>query len=107
MLHDIVSKLLVTRDNAPCYSLKNGTLSLRVTIQPNASCDEIVGTYGNSIKIRLSAKPIAGAANKHLIKYLAKCFKIKKIQIKIRSGLSSRTKTLEIDGLDTIPDILC
>jgi len=77
---------------------------LRIVVQPNASKNEIIGQYGDAIKIRLQAKPIDGEANKYLLKYLAKCFKIKKNQIKICSGQSSRVKLLEIVGASNIPD---
>jgi len=91
----------------PCYRLNDGTIRLKVFIQPNASCDEIVGPHGDAIKIRVSAKPIDGEANKHLIKYLAKCFNIKNSQIKICSGQNSRHKILDLTTTNPIPEIFC
>ncbi len=93
--------------NSACVWHKPTILGLRVYIQTNASCDEVMGLYGDSIKIRLTAKPIAGEANKHLIKYLAKCFQIKKNQIKILRGKTSRSKILEINNVSNIPDKFC
>jgi len=90
-------------NKSPCYWLNKDTLRLTIYVQPNASLDEIVGMHGTRIKIRLKALPINGEANQQLIKYLAKCFKIKKLQIKICIGNGSRNKLLEIKGVDKIP----
>ncbi len=90
-----------------CIWSKTNTLKLRVYIQASASCDKVIGLYGNCIKIRLTAKPLDGEANKHLIKYLAKCFQIKKNQIKILRGKTSRSKILKIKNVSNIPDKFC
>lgn len=104
-----MSKLVVTDSTVkkPCYYLDKNTIRLSVYILPNASCDEVIGKHGDSIKIRLTARPIAGAANKQLIKYLAKCFQVKKNQIKISKGQTSRVKLLEIRNASYIPDNFC
>ncbi|MBW2166389.1 MAG: DUF167 domain-containing protein [Deltaproteobacteria bacterium] len=50
----------------------------KVFVQPKSSKNMITGIYGDAIKIKLTAPPIDGAANKMCIKFLAKCFKIPK-----------------------------
>ena len=55
-------------DKSPCYWHNTDTIRLTVTVQPNACCDEVIGKQGDAIKVRLSALPIDGKANKHLIK---------------------------------------
>jgi uncharacterized protein (TIGR00251 family) len=52
----------------------------------------ITGTYGDAIKIKVTAPPVDGAANKACIKFLAKYFKVSKSSIEIISGQTSRTK---------------
>lgn len=70
---------------------------IRVHIQPGAKQNEIVGRYGDAVKIRLQAPPIEGRANKALIEFLAKKIGIPKSSIKITHGQSSRNKTLSLD----------
>jgi len=50
------------------FSWTNGTLKLRVYVQPQASRDEIVGRHGDYMKVRITASPIEGKANAHLLK---------------------------------------
>ncbi|MFV2059204.1 MAG: DUF167 domain-containing protein [Gammaproteobacteria bacterium] len=84
--------------------MNDNLIRLRIFVQTNASCDEVIGKHGVAIKIRIRAKPVDGEANHYLIKYLAKCFNIKKNQIKICRGQTNRIKLLEITGTCKIPD---
>ena len=67
---------------------------------PRASKSEIVGELGGALKIKLSAPPVDGAANKELIKLLSKQFGVSKSKIEIVSGETSKKKRVRIDGFD-------
>ena len=67
-------------------------ISFKVYVQPKASRNEIAGMYGDALKIRLTAPPVDGAANKMCLKYLAKCLSVPASRLDILSGHSSRTK---------------
>lgn len=67
-------------------------ITLKVFIQPRASKNMIAGIYGDALKIKLTAPPVDGAANKMCIKYLSKCLKLPKSSIEIISGQTNRTK---------------
>ncbi len=69
-------------------------LTLKVFIQTRSSKNMIAGLHGDALKIKLTAPPVNGAANKMCIKYLAKCLDVPASSIEIRSGHSSRTKRL-------------
>ncbi len=69
-------------------------------IQPRSSKNEISGIYNNSLKIRLISPPVDGAANKTCIKFLAKWLGLSPSRVRIVSGLSSKNKTIEINGMD-------
>ena len=74
-------------------------------IQPRASKNEISGLLGDCLKVRLTAPPVEGAANKMCIEYLAKCLGVSKSSLEIVSGRSSRHKQVLIrsdEGLDAI-----
>jgi uncharacterized protein (TIGR00251 family) len=72
---------------------------LRVQVQPRASRDEVVGPHGDGLKVRITAAPVAGAANKHLLKFLAKKLRVAKSQISIASGAASKVKSIAIEGI--------
>ena len=72
---------------------------LRVQVQPRASRDEVVGSHGDFLKIRITAAPVAGVANKHLLKFLAKKLKIPQSQLSIQSGARSKNKSISIQGI--------
>ncbi|MDD3375377.1 MAG: DUF167 domain-containing protein [Candidatus Omnitrophica bacterium] len=50
-------------------------------------------------KVYLSAPAVDGKANKALVAFLAKHFKISKGKIEIIKGLKSRNKTIMIEGI--------
>jgi uncharacterized protein (TIGR00251 family) len=72
---------------------------LRILVQPRASRTEIVGLYGDAIRIRLAAPPVDGAANEELILFLAGQLKVSKAAVTITSGLSSRRKMVSVVGV--------
>lgn len=58
-----------------------------------ASKNEWCGCYGTSaIKVRVSAPAVEGSANKELILFIAKSFKVPKSSVTIESGKSSKLK---------------
>jgi uncharacterized protein (TIGR00251 family) len=81
---------------------------LHVIIQPRASRNEITGVQQQALKIRLTAPPVEGAANKECLKFLADALGTSPSQLQIISGRKARRKTILIRGLppQTILDTL-
>jgi uncharacterized protein (TIGR00251 family) len=67
-------------------------LVIKVFVQPRSSKNLIVGPHGDALKIKLTAPPVAGEANRLCIKFLAKSLGLPKTALEILSGHSSRTK---------------
>jgi len=88
------------------YQWHGEDLHLSCHLQPKATKDEIVGLHGNSLKIRITAPPIDGRANTHLIQFLAKTFGVTKRNITIFSGELGRQKRIKVEQPTKIPDIL-
>ena len=85
----------------------DGVLLLRLRIQPKASRDELCGAYGDdALKVRITAPPVDGQANAHLVKYLAKLFKVAKSNVTLVSGETGRDKSLRIVGSAVDPESL-
>ena len=57
---------------------------------------DFIEVDGNRILVGLTSKPEKGEANRELIRKLAKHFKVSTSQIKIVSGLKSKSKVVEI-----------
>lgn len=72
---------------------------ISVRVQPRSSRNEIVGVLGESLKVRVTAPPVDGAANEALIDLLKSTFRIPSTAITIVSGSSSRTKIVELAGV--------
>ncbi|OGW61777.1 MAG: YggU family protein [Nitrospirae bacterium RBG_16_64_22] len=72
---------------------------LTVHVQPRASRDEIAGLHGDALKIRLKALPASGEANAALLRFLSKRLKTPLAAISMRSGASSRRKTVLVLGI--------
>ena len=78
------------------YEWRDGTLVLRIRIQPRASRDQIAGIQDQRLKIRISAPPADGAANRHLIAFLAQEFRVPKTAVEMLSGETGREKRLAV-----------
>jgi len=74
----------------------SATLSVR--IQPRASKNGISRMQDGSLKIRLTAPPVDGAANEALVAFLSDTLSVSKSQIEILSGHTSREKRVKISG---------
>jgi len=72
---------------------KNGCL-LEVLLVPHASDNELVGSHDGMLKVRVTAPPHDGAANAACVKLLARALELKKSQIEIIAGRTSRKKTI-------------
>ena len=78
--------------------LPDGSLLLRLLIQPRAAHNQVAGLQGDSLKIRLTTPPVDGKANAALITFLARLFDLPKSAFRLTSGQQSRRKTIAITG---------
>jgi uncharacterized protein (TIGR00251 family) len=81
------------------YSQVRG-LTFAVRIVPRASRSEIVGEHNGALRIRIAAPPVAGAANRELVRTLAKIFKLPQNAVEIVSGAHSKNKMVRVRGAD-------
>lgn len=74
----------------------------KISVQPRASRNEISGWQGDALKIRLTAPPVDGEANEACLKFIANYFQVSRKQVSIASGLKSKHKIIEIQGLSEV-----
>lgn len=68
-------------------------LIIKVKIVPNSSKNDII-LEDEFVKVKVTAQPIENKANKALIEFFSKKFKIPKTSIEILKGDTSKEKTL-------------
>ena len=56
--------------------------------------------HGDALKVRLAAPPVDGAANDALVALLADELDVARRAVRIVSGEASRSKTVEVDGIE-------
>jgi len=84
------------------YDLRNDSIDLFINARPASSRNEIVGVYDDTLKIKIKAPAVEGAANKELVKFLAKRFKVPKSAVVFVSGETSKRKRLRLPKSDLL-----
>lgn len=79
--------------------IEPGVFRLHVKAVPGASRDEIAGPFGSRLKIKVSAPPEGGKANKAIIALLARELGARKHAISLESGQTNPEKTFRIEGV--------
>jgi uncharacterized protein (TIGR00251 family) len=72
---------------------------LPVRAQPGARKTGVLGEHGGALKIAVTAPPEDGRANAALIQTLREALDLKRSQVELLSGLTSRDKRFLIRGL--------
>ncbi len=72
-------------------------ISLRV--YPNASKNEMVGFSDGVLRVKVSAPPIKGKANRELVTFLRRLLGVGRGSVNIIKGHSTRNKVVAVDGL--------
>ena len=76
------------------------SVRIRVRVQPRARASEIVGFDElNRLRVRVTAPPADGSANAAVVSLLASTLGVAKSSVLIENGLTSRMKTIRIDGI--------
>lgn len=77
-----------------------GGIRLAVRVQPRAGRNQLGDVIENELRIHIAAPPVDSAANKELIRFLAKTLNCAKSAIAVIRGEKSRHKLIEITGID-------
>ncbi len=72
---------------------------LPVHAQPGARKAGVVGVHGQSLKLAVRERPVDGRANKALVEALRDAIGVKRSQVELIAGETSRDKKFLIRGL--------
>ena len=72
---------------------------LTVKVHPRARRSAVTGRLGDAWKLDLTAPPTEGKANEECVRFLADLVGVPRARVRIVTGLTSRTKVVEIEGV--------
>ena len=70
-----------------------------VKVHPRARRSAVTGRLGDAWKLDLTAPPAEGKANDECVRFLAELMGVPRARVRIVTGLTSRTKVVEIEGV--------
>lgn len=73
---------------------------ITVKVHPRARRSALTGKFGDAWKIDLAAPPVDGKANEECVRFFAELVHVPRAQVRIVTGATSRTKVVEIEGID-------
>ena len=79
----------------------DGGVVFSAKIVPSGSKTCLCGLLGDKLKIKVSAAPEKGRANKCLLDFLSKKLAVKKNNLTIIAGQTSRVKRIRVSGIST------
>ncbi len=72
---------------------------LRVRLQPRSSKNSVEGVRDGALRVKLTAPPVEGSANRALVEFLSELTGVRKSSFSIDSGLKSRDKRVRVEGV--------
>ena len=72
---------------------------LTVKVHPRARRSALAGRLGDAWKLSLAAPPVDGKANDECVRFLAEFAGVPRARVRIVTGLTSRLKVVEIEGV--------
>lgn len=76
----------------------DGEVRLHLKVVPGASRDEVVGPHGDRLKVRVSAPPEGGAANRAVLALLAGRLRLSPSAVRLVSGAGTPLKVVGVRG---------
>ena len=76
-------------------------MRIRVRVKPGAREERVSREPDGSLLVSVAARAQEGKANEAVVKAVAKALHVPKSSVRIVSGLSSRTKMLEVPGSES------
>lgn len=73
-----------------------------IKVLPGAKASRVVGEHGSQLKVAVAAPPVDGKANEALLNWLAKALGVRRANLKLLSGQSSRDKRVSVNGVTAL-----
>lgn len=76
-----------------------GGVTIKIRVQPRAAKNQVSGIMDGALKVRLTAPPVDGAANKACCAFIAELLGVAKGRVVVCHGHTGRNKTVRVKGL--------
>jgi len=86
------------------YRWQGDDLLLQLKIQPKASRDGFGEPQHDRLRVKITAPPVDGQANLHLVGWLARQFGVSKSAVSIEAGQNSPLKRIRIHSPRRLPE---
>jgi uncharacterized protein len=70
-----------------------------VQVRPRSSRSAVLGVREGTLQVALTAPPVDGAANAELIALVARALNVRRSDVVVAMGASSRGKLLDVNGI--------
>lgn len=74
-------------------------LKINVRVQPGARKNQLLGFQEDVLRVKIAAPPVEGKANRELIVFLSEVLGIRKSDITIEKGATTKRKMVGITGI--------
>lgn len=88
------------------YRWDGPDLVLKLKLQPKSSRDAFAGLQNDRQRVCVTAPPVDGKANIHLVAWLAGQFGVARSAVAIETGITSRLKRVRVKAPSRLPDII-
>ncbi len=88
------------------YNVQDGYIVINIKVIPNSSKNVISEIIDDKLKVKIKAPAVENAANKELIKFFSKTFKLSKSDIEFVGGITSKRKKIKIPLNDKIKEFI-
>jgi hypothetical protein len=78
---------------------RRGAACFSVHVKPRSSRSAVLGVREGALEIALTSPPADGAANAELLKLLARALDVRRGDVSIVVGASTRGKLIEVNGM--------
>ncbi len=73
-------------------------IKVAIRVGPGASRTRVGGTYGDALVVKVAARAVEGKATEAALEAVAKALGVRRRDVRLLSGATSREKLIEIDG---------
>jgi uncharacterized protein (TIGR00251 family) len=88
------------------YEIQDDFIIINVKAIPNSSKNVISEILNDQIKVKIKAPAVEGAANKELVKFFSKEFKVSKSDIEFIGGMTSKRKRIKLPFNEKVKQML-
>ncbi|MGY1663669.1 DUF167 domain-containing protein [Geodermatophilus sp. SYSU D00705] len=75
-------------------------MRVSIRVRPAAGRTAVGGSHDGALVVRVAARPVDGAATEAALAAVAAALGVRRRQVGLVSGATSRTKVVEVDGAD-------